>query len=1032
MHSKVIIASLACVLAASFANSRTTNISVNAQQSRAEQATCCKAPNEDGINAVLYADKPYQSNDFCLFLQGLEYQSEMASHMDLIHKSPELRIYPLGYSPVYGYYYNVSQPNSDGDYFATFGIGQKEVATIYIYRKNGVCYGSTLSKFDARARFYKHEVATSSELSYYPLNWGESYSLNSTAAINAVKHYGTYVYNGTSDILTTFSTTQKSWNDFGSNLSIKVHVEMYKNGTFYPVESARVRLFASGSEYATGIRRTNSSGNYTFTMNFNDTFNKTLSNLQLGLFSDTAQAMIRDNSGLDNPYFFSTTSSTNLFMLKTIQYNIKIYPERSDRAAAYEISQAEMVPYKYTNYYSGSSVSAAKILFPAEKTSYYTSFDNNVGVCANNLITIRKAHSNVWDVMNHEYGHYISDMLNLSMDPSNDIYWTHTYNEDLIHTYDFTNGRRIAYSEGLATYLAVASQMDYATRVNSSSYCATIADEKYIDPVNDVYADFGEYRYGLTDGFCGQGVESSIPSAMIKFLDNVNRTNDNVALGHQSMWNAIRAAGSNTCDILSFDDVLVGQNPTQLYAIYAILDDEVIPHPTAPTPPVAGDDWTILIYMCGSSLESSGGGNATYDIEEMLSVPNQPDGVNIVIQTGGSADGWGAPDGVQIPANRISRQQIRNQHLVECCPSLPNASMGDEGTLYNFLVWGLETFPAQKTGLILWNHGDGFDGVCYDQNYPVTYDPAYELQPTYDSLLNSEVAGAVYCALDDTGVSKMDFIGYDACLMQLQDVADFNSSFFNYMIASTLPTIVGGWKYNEWLPTLYNYSNIRNHPSLYPDGETVTILKRIADTFVVDNGYGKEQTLSILNLSEMINYRIAFENLAQIIKNKIQNGAFSLGYIKDLIDSVVDIDDEHKYGQTDCYHFLQRLKEDSSYNHISTDAINDVLKFFPTNYTTGPDPLDPSHYSGMASGDKLVIYWRATIGASGSYPITRGLALHFVCDYGETYGAKTYSSGETGFNTWRSLWLQSTNISVKMHKQKRRTCFTACPSFSFA
>ena len=59
------------------------------------------------------------------------------------------------------------------------------------------------------------------------------------------------------------------------------------------------------------------------------------------------------------------------------------------------------------------------------------------------------------------------------------------------------------------------------------------------------------------------------------------------------------------------------------------------------------------------------------------------------------------------------------------------------------------------------------------------------------------------------------------------------------MIASTLPTIVGGWKYNEWLPTLYNYSNIRKHPSLYPDGETVTILKRIADTFVVDNGYGK-------------------------------------------------------------------------------------------------------------------------------------------------------------------------------------------------
>ena len=45
--------------------------------------------------------------------------------------------------------------------------------------------------------------------------------------------------------------------------------------------------------------------------------------------------------------------------------------------------------------------------------------------------------------------------------------------------------------------------------------------------------------------------------------------------------------------------------------------------------------WTILIYMCGADLES-GSGLASMDLDEILSVDNQPDDMNIVIETGGS------------------------------------------------------------------------------------------------------------------------------------------------------------------------------------------------------------------------------------------------------------------------------------------------------------------------------------------------------------------------------------------------------------
>ena len=988
MHSKVIIASLVCMLAASFGNSRTMNVT-KPTQFKEPKMSCCNAPNEDGINAVLYADMPYQNNDFCLFLQGLEYQSEMASHMDLLGKSPELRVYPLAYSGIYGYYYNIEQPQNDGDYYARFGVGQKEVATVYIYRSNGISYGSVLSKYDARAKYFKNQVATSSELNYYPDSWGEVKTINSTAVINAIKHYGTYVYSGTSDITMGLSTTQRSgWNDFGSNLSIKVHVEMYKNGTFYPVESARVRLFSSGTEVATGVRRTNSSGNYTFTMNFMDTFNKTLGNLQLGLFTDTAPAIIRDNNGLEYPYIYTSTSSTNLFMLKTIQYNIKIYPERSDRAAAYEIAQAELVPYKYTNYYSGTSISNARVLFPAEKTTYMTESTLH-NVSASRLITIKNNHRDNWDVVNHEYGHYISDMLNLSMDPSNDIYWTHTYNEDLIHTYDFEQGRRIAYSEGLATYLGVAAQLDYATRVNPNSYCATIADEKYIDTVNGVNANFGVYRYGLSSGFYGQGVESSIPSAMIKFLDNVSRNNDDVALGHQKMWNAIRAAGSNTTDILTFDSVLVSQNPSLVNAIYAILDIEFIPHDPAPTPDTS---WTIMIYMCASNLP------VDRTLSQILSVENQPANANIIIEAGGGYN-----------SNRIDRYHVRNGQLINdeyFYAQGQNSHMGDESTFEDFLFWGFENYPAQKTGVIIWNHGHGINGICADPNDIIGYDDWGEV---YDQLLVSETTTAFNNAFDYFGLNKLEFIGYDACLMQVQDVADFNSDFFKYMVASEEEEVDFMWVYNEWIDNVY-------------DGDdTETILKEIVDSFVFENDryeYTWEQTLSVLDLSKMATYRQMFEELAQeAIDFIFNNSSLANNQVWEYYTRFIDLasfgsnqyatyltnNEWPLYGTNDVYGFLNAIISDEVFGEPLGEIAAEIKYYLYPDKIMDPDPNVGENEAatfGPNARRTIVLYKRSSQVRLGQWRCgSHGLAMHV---WSERY--QTYPASETRFNKWRQLY----------------------------
>ena len=43
--------------------------------------------------------------------------------------------------------------------------------------------------------------------------------------------------------------------------------------------------------------------------------------------------------------------------------------------------------------------------------------------------------------------------------------------------------------------------------------------------------------------------------------------------------------------------------------------------------------------------------------------------------------------------------------------------MGKSKTFQDFLEWGLTEYPAEKTAVIMWNHGGAMQGVCSDENY---------------------------------------------------------------------------------------------------------------------------------------------------------------------------------------------------------------------------------------------------------------------------------------------------------------------------
>ena len=357
------------------------------------------------------------------------------------------------------------------------------------------------------------------------------------------------------------------------------------------------------------------------------------------------------------------------------------------------------------------------------------------------------------------------------------------------------------------------------------------------------------------------------------------------------------------------------------------------------------DAWTIMLYICGSNLESESG-LATTDIAEILSVNNQPEDVNIIIETGGSTS-W---HNYGIDSSKLSRYHVRDQELV-LDEKLPKENMGKKSVFESFLTWGLQEYPAEKMGVIFWNHGGALDGVCFDDTIGS------------DSITNSETKAAFNKIFPQYGIDKLEFVGYDACLMQIQDIAEFNSHYFNYMVGSEEAEAGEGWVYDKWVD------------DVYAGKDTKTILKANCDAFVAE--YGSDQTLSYLDLSKMENYHAKFEAMATAIKSTAKS---NYSAFKTLLKSVKDFGDIQDwwysqngydaYGEIDGLDLLNKLGNNATYS-----AFQDVINEAKTAYTSLVAYSRKGNAAGNANGLGVIS------GAPVSYP-----------------------SSETAFTTWRSIF----------------------------
>ena len=380
----------------------------------------------------------------------------------------------------------------------------------------------------------------------------------------------------------------------------------------------------------------------------------------------------------------------------------------------------------------------------------------------------------------------------------------------------------------------------------------------------------------------------------------------------------------------------------------------------------AADDWTVLLYMCGSNLESSmtntdGYGFAVSDLKEILKVSGQPDDVNIIIETGGSST-WTSnskakySSGYSISSSFNQIHRVEKQKIV-LEKQLDNyLNMGDPNTLQDFIEYGLNNYPADKTALILWNHGGGLQGVCFGE--------VSKGNLSNDGLEATEVVEAVSGALNNCGMNgqKLEWIGYDACLMQVQDIAEMNSPYFKYMVGSEESEAGAGWDYDTWID------------DLYAGKDTETILKSIVDGFIQDNGGASsrynDQTLSYLRLQYAEEYKNAWENMAVALKSKITSSNKSS--FNDLVDDAkhyADTDYDY-YGLFDAMYFVSLLSNSSKFNPGSTytTAVTDAFAKLRGYASCG---------KGAGNSNGLCMFWCISSSYKRVNPYTAGVDTHF-------------------------------------------------------
>lgn len=353
---------------------------------------------------------------------------------------------------------------------------------------------------------------------------------------------------------------------------------------------------------------------------------------------------------------------------------------------------------------------------------------------------------------------------------------------------------------------------------------------------------------------------------------------------------------------------------------------------------------TVMIYVVGSDLESQNGA-ASVDIVEMLESGVDTNDNKILIYTGGAKE-WLISD-IPVDKNCIYLMEGEDFELVK---DYNATNMGESQTLADFVKYCSTNYISDEYGLILWNHGMGpMLGYGYDE----LHDDLLEMSEIQSALSSAGFGQA----------KKLEFLGFDACLMSSIETAWGVKDYAKYLIASQETEPGCGWDYS-FLKALDHCDN------------GADIGKYIVDTYfaacnklAVENPQtAAELTLACMDLSKIGAVENSLNSLFSKVDANILTGYFpEASQARNNVKSFGKYTSSFEYDLIDLSHLTSLLSDDYSAeaNQLKAD-LNSFVCYSKSNVANASGVSIYHPYDNAAYMDNWISQFRS-IGFASNY-----------------------------------------------------------------
>lgn len=255
--------------------------------------------------------------------------------------------------------------------------------------------------------------------------------------------------------------------------------------------------------------------------------------------------------------------------------------------------------------------------------------------------------------------------------------------------------------------------------------------------------------------------------------------------------------------------------------------------------------WTILVYMnAANDLYSF----STLNMNQMERVADNEE-VRFVVQWKQSQAAFPSSsfDGTRRYVVTPDTTATVTSKLVQ---NLGNdVDMGVPETLKDFIAWGKQFYPAERYGVIIWNHGNGWRRKPAKGS--ITRAVSYDDQ-TGNAIQTWQLPEAF-------AGQKFDFIAWDASLMQMIEVAYEIKDHADFVIGSEESPPAAGYPYDDIFQVF----------KANPDASTKDLTKAFVDGMVNEPGYASERiTQSVIDTSKLEPLATAINTLGdKLIRN---------------------------------------------------------------------------------------------------------------------------------------------------------------------